>query len=98
MQQIMNITQTRNSLSKVVSDVAKQKKQVVIIRDSMPEAVLIPYEDYLASAKDKDLLWQARFNRLLTQGKQTFKIWAKKNKVNISKLKEEEIYDLIKKA
>ena len=98
MQQILNITQTRNNLSKVIKDVSKSNKSVVIIRDSVPEAVILSYSEYISSEKDKDLLWQAKFEKLLRQGKKVFRTWAKKNKVDINKLNEEDVYDIIQKA
>lgn len=97
MQQISNITQVRNNLSNFVSQVAREKKSVIIIRDSMPEAVLVPYEDYLKEEREKELLWQTRFDNLLKTGKKAFKTWAGKNKINLKKLKEEKMYEIVDK-
>lgn len=98
MQQILNITQARNNLSSIVSGVAREKRKVVIVRDSMPEAVLIPYEEYIKEQNDIDRLWQLRFERLLQKGKKSFKKWAKKNKVDIKRLSEEKMYEIVEKA
>ena len=98
MQQIMNITQARNTLSQLVSDVAKNKKSVVIIRDSMPEAVLVSYDEFVSTDNEKQDLWALRFDRMLRKGKQAFAVWAKKNKIAVNLLSEEDAYKIIKKA
>ena len=95
--QIMNITDVRNNLGMLVKDVAQKDKTVVIIRDSLPEAVLIPYEKYAQDEDEKENIWQLRFERLLREGKKAGLTWAKKNKINLRKLSEEEKYDLIEK-
>lgn len=95
MQQILNITQVRNTLSDVVGQVARTKNSVVIVRDSMPEAVLVPYDTFLKDAADEEKLWSLRFDRVLVQGKRAFAGWAKKRGINVKKLTEEAAYDLI---
>ncbi len=98
MQQIINITQARNNLSKIVSSVASKRKKVVIVRDSLPEVVLIPYRDYLVGEEKKEKMWKLRFEQLLKKGKKEFKKWAKKKKINLKKLSEEKVYEIIDKA
>jgi prevent-host-death family protein len=98
MQQILNITRARNDLSNIISKVAREKRKVVIVRDSMPEAVLVPYDEYVKEQNEKEKLWQLRFERLLSQGKKSLKKWAKKNKVDMGKLSEEKMYELVEKA
>jgi len=95
MQQIVNITQARNDLSNLVSTVAKNNKPVVIVRDSMPEAVLVPYIEYMQSGADKEKLWKLQFEKLLKEGKKAFRAWAKKRNIDVDKLTEEEVYELI---
>jgi len=97
MQQIINITEARNNLSNLVSRVARERKNVVIIRDSMPEAVLIPYKEYIDSETAKEKSWKSDFEKVLEDGRKTFSKWAKKRNIDIDKLTEEEFYDLIDK-
>lgn len=95
MQQIYNITQVRNNISALVSRIAKEKKSMIIVRDSMPEAVLVPYEDYIKQEEEKEYLWQARFDKLLTDGKKLFRKWTRDKKIPFNKLTEDKVYDLI---
>ncbi len=44
MQQIINITHARNNLSSLVKQVVKTKESVVIVQDSTPSVVIVPYE------------------------------------------------------
>lgn len=98
MQQIINITAARQQLSRLVADAAQQGTEVIIVRDSIPEAVLMPYNQILKQKRDRDILWNLRFNRLLTRGKLAGKLWAKRNKINLKTISEEKLYDLVEKA
>lgn len=98
MTQIVNITQARNEISALVSTVSQQKKSVVIVRDSKPEAVLIPYDTFLRGQEEQEKEWDTRFERLLKEGKKTFKKWAKQQGISPDTLKEEDVYDLIAKV
>lgn len=94
MQQMVNITQARNGLSDLVSQVAATLNPVVIVRDSKPEAVLVPYSTVLREQE----LWRQKWEVLLTAGKKAGKTWAKKGKINTEKLSEKELYDLVKQT
>lgn len=98
MQQIVNITDVRNNLSSLISDVSKDKKTIVIVRDSIPEAVLVSYRNYLNNEAERENQWKLEFENLLKEGKKSFRKWAKKKNIDLDKLSEEEIYDLIDKA
>lgn len=98
MQQIINITDARKQLSRLVAAAAREKTEVVIIRDSVPEAVLLPYDRILKQEKDREILWRLHFSRLLSRGKLTGKLWAKRNKINLKTISEEKLYDLVEKA
>ena len=97
MVQISNITDLRNNLAGLVSSVAKEKKTIIIIRDSLPEAVLVPYEEYARNEEEQEKLWKLRFENILKKGKIYGRKWAKKNKIPLNKLSEEEIYELVDK-
>ncbi len=98
MQQILSITEVRKKLSRLVADVAENDTTVVIVRDSMPEAVLLPYKRVFKQEEERETLWKLRFDRLLAQGKKVGAAWAKKRRLNLKALTEEELYDLVKKA
>ncbi|OGG31231.1 hypothetical protein A3I51_01375 [Candidatus Gottesmanbacteria bacterium RIFCSPLOWO2_02_FULL_38_8] len=98
MQQIVNITEARNDLSNLVSKVSKNRKPVVIIRDSKPEAVLVSYQEFISNQEEQKKLWDQTFENLQKEGKKAFRIWAKKRNIDVDKLTEEEVYDLIDKV
>jgi prevent-host-death family protein len=98
MQQIVSITDARNNLSRLVADVSKQDTSVVIVRDSVPEAVLMPYSRILKSEQAKEKMWELRFDRMMAEGKNAGRRWAKKRGISLDKLTEEEVYELVEKA
>lgn len=87
---LINLTQARNNLSRLVEEVFSAKKTYILIRDSIPQAVIIPYDQYL-SAEEK---WQETMNKLMEKGKKTFKDWLAKNKKRYPKT-EDETYEII---
>lgn len=97
MQQIISITDARNNLSQLVKDVADQNKTVVIVRDSMPEAALVPYVKILKEEEKKEKLLKVAWVKLLKEGRKIGKDWAKKNKIDLKKMSESELYDFIDK-
>lgn len=42
----IGITELRNNVRKVFDRLSKESAPVVVIRDSKPEAVIVPYKDY----------------------------------------------------
>lgn len=98
MQQIINITNARNNLSQLISEVAAKETEVVIIRDSIPEAVLLPYSRFSRIVAEKEDAWKLRFGRLMEAGRRTGRQWARKRGLKLEKLTESSLYDLVKKA
>ena len=94
MRQIVSITQARNNLSDLVSQVSQTLNPVVIVRDSQPEAALVPY----SQIQQADAQWKQKWEELLVAGKKAGKAWSVANKVNTDQLSEEEVYDLVKQA
>ncbi|OGK24096.1 hypothetical protein A3F58_04085 [Candidatus Roizmanbacteria bacterium RIFCSPHIGHO2_12_FULL_37_9b] len=48
---LVNITQARNNLSKLIDQVVEKKDHLVVIRESTPQVVIIPYSDYHRNKK-----------------------------------------------
>lgn len=74
---LINITQARNNLSKLIKEVAGRRKTYVLIRDSVPQAVIVPYDEYQLQGEK----WQEEVEELMEKGKKVFKKWLKKEKV-----------------
>lgn len=98
MVQIYNITQVRNQLGFLVGQVAREKKKVVIIRDSLPEAVLIPYTEFTRQEEEKKKILKKKFDKVLKKGKEFGRKWAKNRGIDLKSLSEEELYELIDKV
>mgnify|MGYP001607670076 CR=1 FL=1 len=98
MQQLLNITDLRNNLSQIVSQVAIDNRPVFIIRDSKPEAALISLRCFEEMETEQKKLWGARFDNLLSQGKISGDNWLKKKGLNRQKLNEDQLYNLVSAA
>lgn len=90
---IINVTQARNQLSQLVDDVAKKKEKFILIRESRPQAVLIPWPEYLLQEEK----WREQVRLLMGKGKEKFKVWLKKNRKTQPK-SERDVYKIIAQA
>lgn len=93
MPNLINLTQARNNLSKVIDEVASKNKEYIVIRDSVPQAVLIPYERY----QKEEEKWQDEFEEAMKKAKRQFKNYLKKKKIPYPRT-EEEMYEFVNKA
>jgi len=93
MPNLINLTQARNNLSKVIDEVASQKKEYILIRNSIPQAVLIPYNQY----QMQEERWEDEFEEAMKKARIQFKKYLKKRKIPYPKT-EEEMYELVNKA
>jgi prevent-host-death family protein len=97
MLQIINITDARNNLAKIIQRIKATNEPVVIVQDSIPSAVIYPYDEIVKKEEEKEQLFELRFKKLLTEGKEIGKKYLKEN--NISQpLSEEDAYRIIKDA
>ena len=91
---LISSTYARNNLSKILTDVAEKGKKYILIRESQPQAAIVPYTDILEREKE----WQLEFQRLASQSRPFFRKWLKKKKIKAEELEEEDIYEIIDKT
>ncbi len=72
MQEIIGVTELQRSFRSFFNQVAKKHTPLILTRGSRPEAVMIPYQDYLRfqQMQEKEVL--ARFDQ----------VWAKLGELN----------------
>jgi prevent-host-death family protein len=65
MNKIIGVTELQRSFRAIFDEVARRRTPYVLTRGSRPEAVLIPYDEYLRfqQFQEKDIL--GRFDRLI---------------------------------
>ena len=97
MLQIINITDARNNLAKLIQKVKTTGKPVVIVQDSTPSAVLYPYDELMKKEGERDQLFQLRFQQIFQDGRKAFKEYLKKNNLPIP-ANDEDAYSIIKNA
>jgi len=93
MPKLINLTQARNNLSKLIDEVALEKRDYILIRDSIPQAVIIPYSQYQRQEEE----WQDEFEKAMREAKKQFKKYLKRKKIPYPKT-EEEMYEFVNKA
>ena len=96
MEQIVSISKARRNLADLVKNVARTGKHVVIVRQSYPEVAIVPYQEILEREKEKEKLWDLRFEKALKGSRQLFKKYLKKK--GISKIAETQTYELLKEV
>lgn len=94
MNQIVSVTYARNNLRALLDQIVKQGSRFILVRGSVPEAAIIPYEDIL----QKDQIWNERFEKAIKQSQNYFLKWLKDKGIDPKTLSEDRVYELIKKA
>ncbi len=97
MLQIVNITDARKNLAKLIEKIKDTKKPVIIVQDSIPSVVIYPYDEVIKKEEEKDQLFQQRFQEVYKMGETAFTQYLQKNKLQAPQ-NEEEAYDIIKNA
>ena len=87
MQKIIGVTELQRKFRPFFEDVVRKRTPLVLTRGSRPEAVLIPYEDYLRYQQMQESEVLAQFD----------KVWNRLAEVN-AEVSEEEIASDIKAA
>jgi prevent-host-death family protein len=64
MQQIVGVTEMQRRFRAFFDEVVRKRTPLVLTRGSRPEAVLIPYEDYLRYQQMQESEVLARFDRV----------------------------------
>ena len=87
MQQIIGVTELQRKFRSFFDQVVNKQTPIVLTRGSRPEAVLIPYADYLHFQEMQESEVLARFDQ----------VWTRLSQLN-AEFSEEEIADDIKAA
>jgi antitoxin (DNA-binding transcriptional repressor) of toxin-antitoxin stability system len=90
---LISATYARNNLSRLLDEVIKKGKRFILIRDSQPQAAIVPYEEIAEKEKE----WQLEFQKLVAKARPYFKNWLKRQKIS-ERLTEKNFYEIINKA
>ena len=67
MQKIIGVTELQRQFRSFFEDVVQKRTPLVLTRGSRPEAVLLPYEDYLRFQQMQESEVLARFDQVWTR-------------------------------
>ena len=84
MQQIVGVTELQRHFRKFFDQVARKGTPIILTRGSRPEAVLIPYEDYLRFQQMQEQEVLARFD----------KVWGRLERLNRTYSEDEILADI----
>ena len=84
MQKIIGVTELQRHFRSFFEDVVRKRTPLVLTRGSRPEAVLVPYEDYLRFQQLQESEVLARFDQ----------VWARLAQVNTAVQDEELAMDI----
>ena len=79
MQKIVGVTELQRRFRPIFEDVVRKHIPLVLTRGSRPEAVLIPYDDYLRFQQMQESEVLARFDQ----------VWARLAQVNVAVTEDE---------
>ncbi len=88
----INITQARQNLSQLIDEIVATQQPKILIRESKPEAVIVPYKQYAQAEAD----WTSEFDTSVARARKSFKKFLAKRKIPYPKT-EERMYALIDK-
>ena len=77
----------------MIEDVAVRKKAYILIRNSIPQAVLIPYDRY----QQEEEKWDDEFEGAMKTARKQFKTYLQKNKIPYPKT-EKDMYEFVNKT
>ena len=97
MLQIINITDARSNLGKLIQKIKTTKEPIVIIQDSTPSVVIYPYDDIAKREEEREQLFQLKFQKIFREGEKSFKKYIQKKSIR-SPRSENEAYSIIKNA
>lgn len=97
-QQFVSVTEARANLKRLVDMVVAGKSRVVLVRESKPQVALVRYDEILEREEMSEREWQKLWDKALKEGKKAGRKWAKERGIDLRKVSEEELYDLINKA
>jgi prevent-host-death family protein len=97
MLQIVNITDARNNLAKLIKRIRVTKEPVVLIQDSIPSVVLYPYDEIRKQEEESNKLFKLKFDAVFKEGKKSFRKYLNKKSIR-TPLSEQKAYSVIKNA
>ena len=84
--------------TKEIFDLVKNKNlPIIVMRESTPEAVIIPFSDYDALLEEKKMVWNKRLDELARQTKPYVMKWLQKKGYKPGKVTGDQLVDLLEK-
>lgn len=93
----IGITELRIKTREIFDTLKKEDLPVIVMRDSRPEAVIIPYEEYDLLEQEKRKLWQKRLDELAEETRPDIVKWLRKKGYNPKKVSGDKLVEILEK-
>lgn len=91
------ITDLRTKTKEIFDGVKNNNLPVIVMRESVPEAVIIPFSEYNAFQEEKRIAWSKRMIELAQRTKPYVTNWLKKKGYNPKKVSGDKFVDILEK-
>lgn len=86
MPKFIGITELRSKTRDVFDMLKNQEQPVVVMRESRPEAIIIPYKEYEVLLAEKRRIWNKKLDELAQKSRPSVVRWLKKKGYNPAKM------------
>ena len=93
----IGITDLRIKTKEIFDMVKTKKLPVIVMRESTPEAVIIPYSEYDAYENEKRRLWNKRLDGLALKTKPYVEKWLKRKGFAPQKITGDKLVEILEK-
>lgn len=91
----IGITDLRNRTREIFDNVREKQEAVVVVRDSKPEAVILPIKEYESIVAEKRKTWNKRLDELTPEITPAVASWLKKKGFNPVKITGDKLLSLL---
>lgn len=93
--QFIAITDLRIKTKEVFDLVKNKNLPVIVMRESVPEAVIIPFSEFNTLQEEKRRLWNKRIDELASETKPYIEKWLKKKGYNPQKVSGDRLIEIL---
>ena len=91
------ITDLRTKTKEVFDLVKNKNLPVIVMRESVPEAVIIPFSEFNTLQEEKQRVWNKRLDKLAKETKPYVEKWLKQKGYKSEKVDGDKLLDLLEK-
>lgn len=91
----VGITELRTKTREIFDLLKKEDLPMIVMRDSRPEAIILPYQEYEFLIQEKRRIWNARLDELAKQTQPYIASWLRKKGYNPKKVTGDQLITIL---